>query len=317
MDCSNYFLDTSHIVPFLGMEQPHRFVSSLDARTSPAQHGLDLLSIAKQYSTEELADVWRSSRLDIVEQHTHNVLLRSVPKRMLCLFLGNERYYSLLRTVDEHGRLYPKVKDRYAATQNSVWPRQLLVIPHGTTHHIGWKILVAWMDRACSEQTLFKIHAIKTPEEHFPAACLARTFRFLDFHADAHRVESAILRRLNQHPMPLADMKSVYNCFPDEDLFMYQLVEHLARRIYGYQRGDDAALANVFWVERFVCENPKLKEWVQHALFLVEKEWESRPSSKTCQNYQLRGGGGVDNAMTSQFNDWSLRELLGITAPQE
>ncbi|KAF2443462.1 hypothetical protein P171DRAFT_473737 [Karstenula rhodostoma CBS 690.94] len=120
-------------------------------------------------------------KLDIVEEGTGHKFATAVSKKMLVLFCGRNAINRFLRTLKRE--------------DNENWQGgpivQQLRFPRNYTNHVGIKILISWMHRACV-MPKNAMKPIRIPKNTFAALSLSRALTAFGLHSDANRVDQAI-----------------------------------------------------------------------------------------------------------------------------
>lgn len=187
--------------------------------------------------------------IDIVEDRSAHVFARQVPKKMLVLFLGRHNVNKYLRTTERE--------------DNDVWKSapvtQELRLPYNYANHIGVKLVVAWMDRACRGRYEDRLRSIRVPKNLFAALSLSRALTTFRLHRDAAEVDSFIAAHHYRRPLYPDEIVSIWRCLPRDDRFVYRMIEDLRKNRAAHQVGSEAALPDAERVLEFLDENPELK----------------------------------------------------------
>jgi hypothetical protein len=185
--------------------------------------------------------------LDIVEEGTRAPFAYRVPKKLLVLFIGRAVVSRYLRTLDrqdiENWEGYPTLQE--------------LIIPRGAANHVGFKILIAWMKRACYYEKMDSIEPIRVPKNLFAAISLARLLVLFGLHRDASRVDNYIARKLYKRPLFIDEIRSIWKCLPKNSKYTYRMVEDIRAAII--DEGYENKVRNVDEVLEFLEEQPDLK----------------------------------------------------------
>jgi hypothetical protein len=158
--------------------------------------------------------------VDIVEEITGEILCKAVPKSMLVLVFGRPEVSMHLFTVnrDDHEmnpRGYPRTQKFLVGAQE--------------TSADAWRILVAWMKRACGDPSRRneKLMELQVPDSLFVAVKLACTLRYMGLCIDADRIDSAIINNHLKRPLHLASVKAIWKSVPKDSKYTWRIIEVL------------------------------------------------------------------------------------------
>ena len=180
--------------------------------------------------------------LDIVEENTEHVFAFAVPKKMLVLFCGRKVINRFLRTLEREDD----------ESLEGAKPKQLLQFPCNYANHIGVKIMINWMHRACRSEPS-DMRPITIPTNLFAAISLSRTLTAFGLHRDASRVDHHISSHHFAHPLRLAGVIPVWKCLPKDSKYTYRMIEELRKQLRGPRCEDKKEIL------RFLEQNPELK----------------------------------------------------------
>ncbi|KAF2269061.1 hypothetical protein CC78DRAFT_540494 [Lojkania enalia] len=202
----------------------------------------NLYGFAKSLPLDRLNNSLRGKKVDIIEDESGNVFLRRVPKKMLVLFCGRPAISRVLRTLSTEDK-----------------SEQQILVPPSSTNHVGLKILVSWMTRACKIETSTAIKPFRTPKNLFAAISLARTLQFFDLNLDARRVDTEIAAKLFRRPIYPDEVKEIWNLIPKDSKYTYRMVQHLAHSMYLSEHGNPDVVPRKREMLAFLDNNPNLK----------------------------------------------------------
>ncbi|KAF2118761.1 hypothetical protein BDV96DRAFT_642937 [Lophiotrema nucula] len=202
----------------------------------------DLHGLAKQLPPSRLNNALYGKYIDIVEIESERVLLHHVPKKMLILFIGRERVTPFLRTVSEHDK-----------------SEQVLRMPPGSTNHVGLKILVAWMTRACKYETMSNIEPIRIPKHTFAAISLARILGVFGLHQDCDRVDRFLNNHHFRRPLYIDQVKEIWKLLPKDSKYTFRMIKQLSESLEANQRGFGKAQPDKEEILEFIENHPTLK----------------------------------------------------------
>lgn len=215
--------------------------------------GRDIHSLLSWIQPERLRNAPYGPVLDIVEHETGAVFARKVSKKMLILFCGRHAISKFLKTLER--------KD------NENWKGpptvQQLILPRGIATHIGIKIMLAWMCRACHWDRSIPFASVHVPRNLFAAIGLARTFDVFSLHPDARRVDEFIAANHMKRPVYVDELKSIWKCLPRDCQYTYQIIGALSNRLARYENGDVNALPGGEEILAYIEEDTDLKARVR------------------------------------------------------
>ena len=204
-------------------EQPHvqfsapRWYPDIE----PVRGLCDLRGLLQHIQPARLHRAIYGPALDIVEENTDKVFAHKVPKKMLVLMCGRPAILKYVRTIE-----------RTEVSPGNVVPlRQELRIPQGVASHIGFKIIIAWMKRACHPKYTQEMKSIRVPKNLFAAISVARTLFFLNLHRDSDRIDTIIANHHFRRPIYPDEVASVWNCLPKDSKYIYGIVNILRDRM--------------------------------------------------------------------------------------
>ncbi|KAF2243518.1 hypothetical protein BU26DRAFT_554988 [Trematosphaeria pertusa] len=213
----------------------------------------DLHSLLPWIDPQRLHNGLFGRKVNIIEEGTSTVFAYQVPKKMLVLFCSRPAIAKFLRTVERE--------------DNENWRggpvTQELRLPRGLANHVGIKIMLAWMMRACKWECMGSMRPICVPQNLFAAISLARTFMAFGLHRDASRVDNTIAGEHLKRPLYPDEMKSIWLCLPKDSRYTYRMVEKLAEQISAYESGVEKELPAADEVFRFLGEHPALRARVR------------------------------------------------------
>ncbi|KAJ4348703.1 uncharacterized protein N0V89_010081 [Didymosphaeria variabile] len=237
--------------------------------------------------------------LDIVEEGTDHKFAAAVPKKMLALFCGRKMLNRFLRTLERE--------------DNEKWVGgpvgQELRFPRHHVNHIGVKIVIAWMHRACRTPKE-EMKQIRIPKNLFAALSLARALTAFGLHSDANRVDMFIANHHYQRPMYPNEIFSIWNCLPKDSKYIYRMIADLRKKRCEYESGNTNALKDAEKVLAFLEEHPELKARLddkdyndreEHRPFFGT-EWCQRAALQTQQ--MLAGSENMKDGETLMSGEW-------------
>lgn len=217
----------------------------------------DLCSLVYQISPERLNNSLHGPTLDIVEEHTLNILAYRVPKKMLILMCGRTAIAKFLRTLEREAH------DSDAPQGYGAPLVQELRIPRSSSSHIGFKILISWMRRACHYEMMGAMQPIRVPKNLFAAVSLARTFDLLGLHRDACRVDNIIATTHFKRPIYPDELRSMWKCLPKDNKYLYGVVNIIRDQLERLETGTGKPLTE--GVLEFMEENILFKDRVHNS----------------------------------------------------
>jgi len=248
----------------------------------------DMHSLLDHIQPDRLHSALYGPAVDVVEDGTNKILAYQVPKKMLILMCGRPAIAKYLRTLE-----------RADAAEGYGDPlQQELRIPHGTASHVGFKIVLAWMKRACYPKYTSTMEPIRVPKNLFAAISLARTLDLLGLHRDACRVDKIIANNHFKRPIYRDELASMWKCLPKDNKYLYGIVNKLRHRLDKIEQGRAKPLPE--GVLEFLEENPELdarvgdpevndqyqpffgREWCQYVSPTEESKQTRRGMSATC-----------------------------------
>jgi hypothetical protein len=246
-------------------------------------------------------------KLDIVEEGTDHTFAIAVPKKMLALFCGRKFLKRFLRTLERE--------------DNVNWEggpvAQQLRFPRHHTNHIGVKIVISWMLRACRTPKV-EMKQMRIPKNLFAAVSLSRALTTFGLHRDANRVDHFIATHHYKRPLYPDEMVSIWTCLPKDSKYTYRMVEDLRKNLSKYESGDTKALPDAVKVLKFLEQQPKLmarindKDYNDSEEFIpvFGTEWCERAALRTQQI--LAGLVNIEDGATSKPDEWNYE----IVAPK-
>ncbi|KAL1602569.1 hypothetical protein SLS60_005985 [Paraconiothyrium brasiliense] len=243
--------------------------------------------------------------LDIVEEGTDHKFAAAVPKKMLALFCGRKILNRFLRTLER--------EDNVNWTGGPV--AQELRFPRQYVNHVGVKILIAWMHRACRTPKK-EMKQIRIPKNLFAALSLSRALTAFSLHRDANRVDKFIAEHHYKRPMYPDEIISIWNCLPKDSKYIYRMVEDLRKKRYEYENGDKKALPDAEKVLAFLEEHPELKARVDDKDYNDREEYRPFFGTEWCQRAALQteqmlaGHVSVKNGETFMSGEWHCKDAM-------
>lgn len=217
------------------------------------RHTHSLFRFIAQVSDDRRSGSLGGMKVDIVEEITGEILCHAVPKRMLVLFFGRQ-------VVSQH--LFTTGRD----IDDRVNPRgfplaQKFLVSAQSTSGDAWRILVAWMKRACGDvhRRGQKLRELGVPRSLFAAVTLARTLRYMGLNIDAHRIDVAINEKHLYRPLDLDTVKAIWNGISKKSKYTWRLINVLKDR---YELPMDEALEllpDYDEMTKWFDENPELR----------------------------------------------------------
>jgi hypothetical protein len=246
-------------------------------------------------------------KLDIVEEGTDHTFAVAVPKKMLALFCGRKFLNRFLRTLERE--------------DNTNWEggpvAQQLCFPRHHTNHIGVKIVVSWMHRACRTPKN-EMKQIQVPKNLFAAVSLSRALTTFGLHRDANRLDHLIASHHYKRPLYPDEIASIWTCLPKDNKYTYRMVEDLRRKLSEHESGDTKSLPDAEKVLKFLEQHPELTNRIKDKDYNNSKkfrpffgtEWCERAARRTQQT--LAGLVSMEDGTTSKPEEWNYE----IAAPQ-
>ncbi|KAJ4289691.1 hypothetical protein N0V90_011020 [Kalmusia sp. IMI 367209] len=225
--------------------------------TDQIRNYLTLHTLLPWIQPERLRNAIEGPTLDILEEGTLHKFAVAVPKKMLVLFCGRKVIKKFLRTTAR--------EDDENWTGDPV--TQELRIPPGFANHIGVKIMVAWMNRACRGQYKNKMKPVRVPKNTFAALSLSMAFTTFALHRDAARVDNFIADHHYKRPLFPDEIISIWNCLPKDSKYTYRMIENLRKQLVAYEDGNNKALPDAKKVVEFLENDPSLKARVDDKEF--------------------------------------------------
>lgn len=160
----------------------------------------------------------RGKTVDITNSLTDQIMLKAVPKQMLIHFGGFHNISKYLRTNPDDNT------------------KQVLRLPGQYVEHVGLKIVVNWMQRACKEpRNTLKLNA---PGKNIFIACaIARALRTLGCSADAHRVHKFIKRCYFSGPLNAKKVMALWGNLPHDCIYNRWAVVNVRNTLEGNHDG--------------------------------------------------------------------------------
>lgn len=215
--------------------------------------------------------------LDIMEEGTDHRFATAVPKKMLVLFCGRNVLNRFLRTLDRE--------------DNENWQggpvTQQLSFPRHYTNHVGVKIVIAWMHRACVTPTK-AMKQIRVPIHTFAALSLSRALAAFGLHRDASRVDHIIATNHFKRPLDFDNVVSIWNCLPKDSKYVYRMVDNLRRQLCKYENGDRDAFPDAEKVLDFLEQHDELMARVQDEEYNNRQEFRPFFGTEWCERAALR-----------------------------
>jgi hypothetical protein len=190
------------------------------------RHLHTLHSLLPHLQPERKLNALDGMAMDIVEEQTGIVFAHKVPKKMLVLFLGRKVIDRFVNTVgrkdDTNWCKVPKVQE--------------LRIPrgYGSTH--AFRILVAWMSRACRYHTMGCMKQFNVPHNTFAACTLAQILTLFGLHKDAMRVEHMISQDHFHRPIFAKELERLWNCLGEDNRYTYAVIKTVGQRLTNYEK---------------------------------------------------------------------------------
>ncbi|KAL5436235.1 hypothetical protein PMIN07_006081 [Paraphaeosphaeria minitans] len=216
-------------------------------------------------------------KVDIVEECTGHKFAAAVPKKMLVLFCGRSVLNRFLRTLERE--------------DNENWQggpvAQELRFPRHYTNHVGVKIVISWMHRACVTPKK-AMCPIRVPKNTFAALSLSRALTALRLHRDASRVDHIIATKHFKGWVNFDNIVSIWNCLPKDSKYVYRMVEDLRKQLDLYESGDTDALPEAEKVLEFLEQHPELMHRTQDKEFSDRQEFRPFFGTEWCERAALR-----------------------------
>jgi hypothetical protein len=189
--------------------------------------------------------------LNIIEEETDHVMAHQVPKKLLVLICGRAVISKYLRT-----------RERIQVAKGHGAPvAQELCIPRGAASHVGFKVLISWMKRACYWETMGTMEKIRVPKNLFAAISLARVLDLFSLHRDACRVDHIIANFHLKRPIYPDELATVWKCLPKDSKYVFGVINVLRTRLEAMEKGQAKPLHE--GVLSFLDENPDLNARVR------------------------------------------------------
>lgn len=236
-----------------------------------------LLSLLPYLSPERLAGSRYGKKLNIVEEGTGHLFAVAVPKKMLVFFCGRNTISRFLRTLERE--------------DNEHWQggpvAQELQFPRHYVNHIGIKIVISWMHRACVTPTK-AMRAIRIPTDTFLALSLSRALTAFGLHRDASRVDHVVALKHFSRGLDFDNIVTIWNCLPKDSKYVYRMVKDLRKRLDRYNHGDKTALPEAEQVLEYLEQQPALMHRVQDQEYNERREFRPFFGTEWCERAALR-----------------------------
>jgi hypothetical protein len=232
------------------------------------RESVDLIGLARAIPISRRQNALSGAGLDVLEERIEErvaertvngtapstIMFYNVPKKALILFCGRKKVSRLLRTIERE--------------DNKNWvskpTQQQLRVPQGSCNHVGLKIFVSWIRKACDPEFAGNLHRIKCPEDTFSAVSLARTLRLFDLKKDAKRIEQQIWSRHFKRPLSPDTVEQIWKAFPKNCMYTYRMIKSLKLQIDLHLCTDsDFTMPEANEMRAVIAKYPALKVRVQ------------------------------------------------------
>ncbi|OAG01707.1 uncharacterized protein CC84DRAFT_214738 [Paraphaeosphaeria sporulosa] len=234
-------------------------------------------------------------KLDIVEEDTDYKFAVAVPKKMLVLFCGRNIVNRFLRTLEREDNV----------NWQGLPVAQELRFPRHYTNHVGVKIMISWMHRACITPKK-DMRPIRVPKNTFAALSLSRALTAFGLHRDASRVDHTIATKHFKRWLGFDNIVSIWNCLPKDSKYVYRMVEDLRNQLDQYASGDTKALPDADKVLEFLEQHPELLHRIHDKEYNDRQELRPFFGTEWCERAALRTQQMIAGLMDTRGDETSM-----------
>jgi hypothetical protein len=254
------------------------------------RHLHTLHSLLPHLQPERKLNALEGMAIDIVQEDTDAIFAHQVPKKMLLLFRGRKVIDRFINTVGRKDnpdwRRVPKVQE--------------LRIPRGYLSKSAFRILVAWISRACRYQTMGCMKQFNVPHNTFAACTLAQLLTLFGLHKDAMRVDHVISQDHFHRPIFAKELETLWNCLGENNRSTYAVIKTVGQRFCNYEKF--SSWLEPMWEEllELLKEYPPLQARVRDMNLnkkhrpVFDTEWCKKPDRKYGAHNSGPGHGEVE-----------------------